>query len=204
MSIGPDIKEVLQELGSPLTIYKVDGTTITGEYLDYESYYDSSTEFRRQFCYSGDFQYDSAVAEGDIISFDSKFFLMLTIRKEMFENSTVDYQNFFVECNSIGRLSKQVKTRDPASYSEDIVWTASHDSIHALHFENSPSFEEETGMDFVNNQLTVYIQNYTDVIIGDRWYPDVTDLTVYYRIAAVLQNTYRNIHVCKLEDDSRE
>lgn len=204
MSIGPDIKDVLQELGTDIVITKLNGSTVSGEKIDYEHYYEGSDYFRRQFCFAADFQYDSQATVGDLISFDDKTFLLLNSRKEMFENSAVDYQNFLVECNCIGRVSKRTETRNETSYDKEITYTTLHDNIYFAFFENEPDFNDEKGMEFVDNQLTMYCQNHSDIKIGNRVYPNVSDLTEYYKIISIQKYKFNDCLVCKLDEDARE
>ena len=128
--IGEDIKDVLQELGTPFKIIHVNGDEIDGESLDYEMYFEQSTEFIRQHCYSGDFQFDTEIVQGDLIEFDSKKFLMMNVKKTLFENEIVDYSNFFVETNVSGRFSRSLEVRDPISLQNQIVWSDIYEIQH--------------------------------------------------------------------------
>jgi hypothetical protein len=207
--IGDDIKDVLQELGTPFKIHKVDGTVIVGEYLDYGHFYDSSTEFIRQFVYSGDFQYDSKVDYGDIISFDGKFFLVTNVRATLFENSTVDHSNFFVWCNKIGWFGKETKVRDPQTMENTILWQAVHSDVPAVMVEKDRSFDRQetvgqTVMDMALDKFTLYCQGFPDVHAGMRWYPSMSDPGDHYKIVAVSRHRFPNCLTIRLEEESRE
>ena len=202
--IGSDIKDVLQELATPFTIFKLDGSVINGEYLDYEMYYEQSTEFIRQFAYSGDFQYDSTVQGGDLISFDNKYFLMMNVKKTMFENEAVDYSNFFIECNSIGRISYPVETRDINTKKKTIVWTTLFDTIHATMTPNASKDEEIGSTRNLLDRFTLFIQGYSGVLPGYRYYPNINDLTEYYHISSIDKYRFSGLLSIKLIEDSRE
>lgn len=204
VGIGDDLKEVLQDIGTPFTIYPLVGTAITGEYLDYETYFDSSTEFRRQFCFSGDFHYDSAVEEGDIISFDSKYFLVINVKKSMFENIAVDHSNFFIQCNTLGKITRSTEVRNPTTYKTAITWPSIHEDVRAVQTEFTPSSEEEKGMDIVINRYTLYCQAFTDIYVGDRWYPSQDVSTEFYKIVSITTYKFPGILVCELEKEARE
>lgn len=204
VGIGEDIKDVLQELGTPIVIHKIDGSTITGEAIDYEHFYEASTEFRRQFAYTVDFQYDTEVAQGDLISFDSKYFLVITLRNNLFEQEYVDKSSYVIQCNTLGRLSKKTKVRDGNTYQTTVSWTTLHDNVYAVQAEREPVLEGQEAMGFVNNEFTLYTFAYTDIVEECRWYPDVTDLTEFYNVMTVSKYRFDGILVCRLDEDSRE
>lgn len=137
--IGEDIKDVLQELGTPFTIIHVNGDSVSGESLDYEMYFEQSTEFIRQNCYSGDFQFDTQIVQGDLILFDNKKFLMMNVKKTLFENEVVDFSNFFVETNVLGRFSKSFETRD-SSLKKVTIWL---DNKEVQHITDATPIEDD-------------------------------------------------------------
>ena len=202
--IGPDIKDVLQELGTPFTIVKLDGSEITGEYLDYEMYYEQSTEFIRQFAYSGDFQYDSVVVGGDLIQFDSKTFLMMNVKKTLFENAAVDYSNFFILCNSLGRISKAVETRNVDTKKKSVVWTTVVDNVYGCMVSTASNTDEMGAVNSINDKFTLFTQGYTNILSGYRYYPDIDDLTEYYNILSIDKYRFAGMLTMKLIEDSRE
>ncbi len=202
--IGPDIKDVLHELGTPFTLIKLDGSKITGEYLDYEMYYEQSTEFIRQFAYSGDFQYDSQVEAGDLIQFDNKTFLMMNVKKTLFENEPVDYSNFFILCNSVGRISKAVKTRNAITKKNEIVWTTVFDNVYSCMVPLSPNTDTLGSVEIINDKFTLFTQGFVGVKSGYRYYPDINDLTEYYHILNIDKYRFAGMLTMKLIEDSRE
>ena len=202
--IGEDIKDVLQELATPFTIIKLDGSEINGEYLDYEMYYEQSTEFIRQFAYSGDFQYDSEVEGGDLIQFDNKTFLMMNVKKTLFENEAVDYSNFFILCNSLGRICKSVDTRDPVTKKKVTVWETVFDNVNACMVSTAPNTDELGAVSTINDKFTLFTQGFSGVVSGFRYYPDITDLTEYYNILSTDKYRFAGMLTMKLIEDSRE
>ncbi len=205
MGLGDDIKSVLQELGTPITVYKLGQSPITGEYVDPESYPEHSTEFIRQNCFTGDFQYDSVVEEGDLLSFDNKWFLMLNVKRTLFEGNNVINSTFFVECNVNGAFAKENELRDPTTKKLKSVWFVTEkNSVRALMVNKSLQIEDFSGSENVVTKLTLFCQNYTNIFVGDRWYPDVNNTKEYYRISKIDKHRYENIFVCDLIEDSRE
>lgn len=226
--IGDDIRDVLQELGTPFVLYKkgtdvvlkntpqgatanlyltagLQSLEITGECLDYDFYVDQSTEFIRQFCYVGDFQYDSQVRNGDVINFGGKFFLIMNVRQTLFEKLVVDYSNFFIECNTFGKFSSLTTVRG-SNYKSTPIWTVIHDSVHGVQVERVGSDLNltEKNMDISMNRFTLYTQDFPDVKVGDRWYPSVNDDSLYFKIIEVNAHRFPNMLVCKIEAEARE
>jgi len=202
--IGEDIKDVLQELGTPFVITKLNGSVINGESLDYEMYFEQSTEFIRQFAYSGDFQYDSQVEGGDLIQFDNKNFLMMNVKKTLFEDEPVDYSNFFIECNSLGKICKQVSVRDPDTKKKTIVWETVFDTVHGCMVTNAANTESLGSIDTINDKFTLFTQGFKGVISGFRYYPDLEDLTEYYQILSIDKYRFAGMLTMRLFEDSRE
>lgn len=204
VGIGDDIKDVLQELTTPFRIIPLTGAEIVGEYLDYEMYFEQSTEFIRQYAYSGTFQYDTQVGAGDLITFDNKYFLMMNIKKTLFENDVVDYSNFFIECNVLGRVSRGAEVRDGITKEITVTWNTIQDNVHGTMVVNAPDDQNLGGVSVIYDKFTLFTQGYTDLQAGDRWYPDVTDLTEYYQILSVDKYRFTGMLTMKLIEDSRE
>jgi len=202
--IGEDIKEVLQELTTPFVISKLTGSPISGEFLDYEMYFDQSTEFIRQFCYSGTFQYDTQIEQGDLITFDSKNFLMMNVKKTLFENEVVDYSNFFILCNSLGKFSRGVEARSATTKEIGITWTNVQDNVNGCMLSRAVSEENIGAMQTIDDKFALYTQGYTTIRPGDRYYPDRTVATEYYQVISVDKYRFTGLLSISLSEDSRE
>jgi hypothetical protein len=207
VGIGGDIKDVLQELATTLTIYKRDGSTVTGEKIDYEHYFDQSTEFIRQWCYSGDFQYDTQAEEGDNLYFDGNYFLLLNLKRTLFEDEPVDSSGFFVVCNCTnGVIKKPVQTRNSTTKKLETVWTVVTTGIKCLIHGGDLAYERRGDIVMGNpvGGYNLFCPNNTAYKEGYRFYPDAEDTTVFYKITRVKRFRYRNVFFCDLEDEARE
>ena len=202
--IGQDIKEVLQELTTPFVMTKIDGSTVVGEYLDYEMYFEQSTEFIRQYAYSGTFQYDTLIEQGDLITFDNKNFLMMNVKKTLFENEVVDYSNFFIEANTFGRFSRAGEVRDPSTLKLGIVWAVVQNNVYGTMVVNAPNTEILGSTEVIKDRYTLFVQGFSTIQPGDRWYPDITDLTEYYLVKSIDKYRFTGLLTIKLTEDSRE
>lgn len=203
--IGDDIKDVLQELGTPISILKLDGSIISGEYIDYEHYYEKVTEFRRQFCYSGDFQFDSAVKQGDVISFDDKSFLMMNVKRDLFEGEAVITSNYFIECNvTDGVFKRNMETRDPVTRRLSSGWTNLHENCNAVMVEKEVRIHPEQVMNFSLHHFTLYTMAYPDIVVGDRWFPDAANTSEYYKVMSISKFKFAGLLTIDLQEDARD
>jgi len=202
--IGGDIKDVLQELGTPFVLVKLDGSELTGESLDYEMYYEQSTEFIRQFAYSGDFQYDSQVEGGDMLVFDNKHFLVMNVKKTLFENEPVDHSNFFIETNTLGRISRGGEVRDPITKEIVTTWATVLDNVYGTMVSLATADNDMGSVNTILDRFTLFTQGFSSVRPGDRWYPDVNDLTEYYQIMMIDKYRFTGLLTLKLIEDARK
>lgn len=203
MGIGEDIKTVLQELTTPITIHKPDGTVITGESMDYDMYYQHSTEFIRQNAYSGDFQFDSQVDFGDIVEFGSIFALVLNKKEVQFEQESVIVNCFLVQTNCFGYFARETKTR--VNMENVVTWPSTVENVYGLQVDAAkmPIIEVNPNFHPANTESILYIPKYDNVKVGDRWYPDINS-DEHFRVLNVNTRTYENCYKVILREDTRE
>jgi len=208
MSIGPDIKEVFEELGMPLILHKIDGTTVTGEYMDYDdTFHDSTTELQRQFALTVSFSYDSQAAAGDIIQLLGRemYYILISLKDDFFENAPVTLEGYLLRCNQLGRFARLTSTRIDYDLTE--TWNTTVNNVHALYYErgaNTDAVDFQTLMEVPVGTKVLYIPAYSNVRVGDRWYPDLDDNTEYYRIATLHKRRFTGCLICYLVEDTRE
>lgn len=221
--IGDDIKEVLQELGTPFTIYRASktdelvesvnesvvincstsGITISGQYLDLDESKERRIDVLGRLSFIGNTHYDSLVDFGDIISFMGKKHLVFDVKRNMFENTPVDTFLLFLECNVAGRFARAKEVRDVQTYQTTVQWQDRFCGVDAVQIEKDAVIAPVEFNDQINlslNNSTLFCQNF-DVRVGDRWYP--TNNTDCYLVVSVNKYQYSNIIVCGLEEDSR-
>ena len=92
MSIGPDLKEVLSDVGTAYTIIR-DSGNITGEFLDFETNAQVTKPFIKEFFLDAVLSYDTEAVVGDIIEFNvaGDRYLIMNKTPEMFENQVVGF-----------------------------------------------------------------------------------------------------------------
>jgi len=204
MGIGEDIKSVLQELATPITIYKPNGTVITGEFIDYDMYYEHSTEFIRQNAYSGDFQFDTQATFGDVIEMNGIFCLLLNRKDTLFEQEVVIANAFLVQTNCLGKFSRKSEVR--VNMEKTGIWVAIHDNVRGLQLDSArrPDLEVNNKLYVENPEPYLYTSQYADVRVGDRWYPDRTDPTECFRIVNINKRSFEKCLRLALTIDNRE
>jgi len=205
--IGDDIKEVLQELGTTAIISRVNGSTFQ-EMVDVESFPEHSSEFIRQFFYIATLSYDTFAINGDHISFKGLYFIITNIVESYFEDLVVDNTAALYKCNVLGVIKRGIETTGD-DYIKRMVYsvaTGNPSSFHALQYENKfgmeSLFAEDTQLLLREKHVLILPIGY-DVKIGDRWFPDYTDESEYYRITAIETRRLSNCPICALAEDTR-
>lgn len=204
MGIGEDIKTVLQELGTPITITKPNGTVVTGEFIDYDMYFEQSTEFIRQNCYSGDFSFDTQADFGDILNVDGIYMMVMNAKDTKFEQASVITNCFMIETNCLGKFQRKSITRQ--NMEPVVLWTNTVVNVRALQIDGGrTSMAELTEeVDILAERQTLYLPQYANIRIGDRWFPDQTNPNEYYRVATMISRVFKNCYKIALTQDTRE
>jgi len=202
--IGDDIREVLEELGTAATVYRLGGSVFS-EKLDIETYPDSSTEFIRQFFATATTTFDSNIIAGDTVLVNGIYYLATNIQSSSFEDAVVDNTVALYRCNCNGTLRRLTIVRDE-NYVEVPTWTPLYTQVKTLQCEDRFGNEmilENDVMAFVAQKLSLYIPAGYPVKIDDRWQPNYLDHTEYYRITTIDKRRLSNVLICGLKEDSR-
>jgi len=212
MSIGPDIKEVFEELGTAIIIHKPDGTIVSNEFMDYDdTFHDASTELQRQFALTGSLAYDSKIIIGDIIKFvnHEELYITIGVKPSYFEDLYVTKEVYLLRCNTVGMFCRKTEIRNE---NLEVVtdWVELFEHINAVQFERGTNTEAEEFTDVmeisIGTQL-LYVSSF-DIQIGDRWYPNELDREKYFRIDTIHTRRFSNgqdaCYLCFLADDTRE
>lgn len=208
MPIGEDIKDVLEELGTSISIYKYPGPTIIQEVTDHEFYTTHSSEFLRQFFSGVTLCYDTQMESGDLAEVGGQFFLCTTIAPNNFENAPVDYTAVFYRCNVLGKLARYEQNAGfDAQYQKIRGWVDVYTDVHALEYENNfdqKHIIEEEIVAITQKGHMLFLPSFVTVKEGDRWYPDLSDLTTYFRVSSIDTLRLDNVTIATLNDDLRE
>lgn len=205
--IGEDIKEVLQELGTTVVISRASGSTYS-EAGDLESFPTHSSEFIRQFFFILTLAYDTDAQNGDSILSHGTNFILTNIVPSWFEDEKVENEAALYKCNVNGALKRFTSTTSP-TYIKEKTWAVvdtNPASVHALQYENKygmePMFAEDT-QHFLKEKHVLILPAGLDLKVGDRWYPDSTVDTIYYKIDSIEARRLSSCPICALTEDNR-
>jgi len=204
MTIGPDIKEAIVEVGTKYTIVR-DGGNITGEYLDYETNAQVTKPFIREFFLEATLVYDTQIVSGDIIQFSttlSKYFIM-NITPEMFENTVISYQAVLYKTNETITVYRPSEQRDSKTYQIKTVWTPVQTAKPIL--ITSPLFgidlETDQNLGLIGLQLhEAYVPSNYGIKVLDRL---LLSSGEYFRVEAIKKRRFEGIDVLDVGTDTR-
>ena len=206
MTIGPDIKEVLSEVGSAFTI-KRDSGDITGEYLDFTPNTQVTKPFIREFFLEAMLSYDTDVISGDIITINvpAQPYLVMNLTPDMFENEIIKRDGVIYKCNVSGEL---LRFSGEADWSDSTMHKLEHLQLvradcYAL--LTSPEFGGELDKDedigYLNmEEQELYVPSSYGLQEMDRYQPVSGE---YYMVTAVKKRRYPNVDVALLSEDTR-
>ena len=204
MSIGPEIKEVLAEVGTAYTVIRSVGN-VTGEYLDYELNAQVTKPFIQEFFLDASLSYDTVLMPGDVLEFNvsGSRYLLMNKTPETFENQVISYAAVLYKSNvnvEVFRPSESDPHRH--TFRTVTIWT-SIGSIDALLttplFGNSLDTDEEIGLIGLQNR-EMYVPSSLGVKVLDRVWIDSSE---YYRVESVKKRRYTDVDVLELGSDTR-
>ena len=205
MTIGPDIKEAIVEVGTKFTIIR-DSGNITGEYLTSASNAQVTKPFIREFFLEGTMQYDSQAVSGDIIQFDTTGvrYLISHITPTLFENATIRYEVVLYKANVIVSILRPFETRDANSYLMRTGWTTIKSAVSLLLttplFGQSLEADQELGIIGVETH-EVYAPSSYGITYLDRI--KILSTGEYWRTEAVRKYRYEGVDVIDVGEDVR-
>jgi len=204
MSIGPGIKEVLQEVGTAFTLIR-DSGNISDEHLDYELNAQVTKPFIQEFFLEATLSYDTVAIVGDVLEFDTlgTRFLLMNKTPEMFEDAVISYAAVLYKTNvSIEILRPSEAGWHRHSFQEITTWTsiATIDGLLTTPlFGNDLDTNEEIGLiGLKENEL--YIPSSVGIRELDRVWISSSE---YYRVESVKKRRYSAIDVVELGNDTR-
>ncbi|TRO55554.1 hypothetical protein E2P64_06865 [Candidatus Bathyarchaeota archaeon] len=204
MTIGPDIKEAIVEVGTKYTILR-DSGNITGEYLDYETNAQVTKPFIREFFLESTLCYDSRVVPGDVIQFvtTSEKYIVMNHTPEMFENSIITYATVLYKANVTFDIFRPSEVRDSHTYHVSTIWSLIGSSKAGL--LTSPLYgidldtDEQLGL--IGLQLhELYVPSSYGIKVLDRLRLSNGE---YYRVEALKKRRYQDVDVVEVGQDTR-
>lgn len=202
--IGPDIVEVLNELGTLVNIIKHDGSATVQEYIDYEIKVEANSPFLTQFMIDCTLRYDTSANPGDIIQFadDSTNHILAVHQKSRFEQNVVVVEGLLYRCNMTGTVYRRSETRG-ADYSLGVTWTATESNEPVLLtglIDYYDMKDKDYGIYSVS-QDNLHVSGDCDIQVGDRFTSSDGDS---YEIKGIAKYRLNNVWICRVVPDTRE
>jgi len=207
MSIGPDLAEVLKEVGTSIKIYKPSGTEVLGEYLDFDINRQVTKPFIREFFVEASFSYVTQVVCGDVIEFltDGRKFLVMNLTAEFFENQIINNNAVLYKCNEVVTIKRPTKGAWNADYERQISWLDVTVDVPILLTERffgtglgAVSPQDFMEYDILDNQI--YISGYYGVKPLDRVWLSNTE---FFQVDFVEKRKFDGVWSCVLSGDTR-
>ena len=205
MTIGDDIKETFEDVGTGYTVFRDTGD-VSGEYLDYAINAQVTKPFTREFFLQATLPYDSSALTGDVIQFDTTGdnYLLMNKTPELFENTLITNEAVLYKANVSGELLRPSgETWSTQTYHKEPQWETIKSNCHALQTEalygHDLDTDEELGLLGVQNH-ELYIPHSVGVRILDRYQPLSGE---FYRVETIKTRRYEDIDVCEIGEDRR-
>lgn len=205
MTIGPDIKEAIVEVGTQFTILR-DSGNISGEYLTHKSNAQVTKPFIREFFLEGVMTYDTQAVPGDIIEFDTTGtrYLVVHFTPTLFENTVIRYEVVLHKANVNAVILRPVETRNANSYLVETHWQIIKTSAPLLLttplFGQSMETDQQLGILNIETH-EVYAPSSYGITYLDRIKDPVEN--TYWRVEAVRKYRYEGVDVIDVGEDVR-
>lgn len=204
MSIGPDIAEVLAELGTAVTLHPYGGTPVPAGHIDFVAFAEHSTPFTRMFFFSATTYYDTIINIGDVVSWGGKYYLTMNKKSVEFENEIIEQELIFYFANVTGSFHRLSETPTyDADYKRVNPWTAYAENVHVTLAENdigksAGTNEQISSLSNVTNFL--YVSAVHDIKVGDRF---ILTPERHFQIVTIDDLMYQGTNVCVVTEDLR-
>jgi len=206
MSIGPDIDEVLDEIGTSFTI-KRDSGDVAGGYLDITPNTQVTKPFIREFFLEVMLSYETTIVPGEVLELDTsgERFLMMNLTPSFFENQVIYYDGVIYKCNVSGELLRPSGEADwdSSTYRRAENWETIKSDCYAIlvppEFSGEVETEEDIGILEIERQA-LYLPTSLGVQVLDRY---VASSGEFYRVEAVKTRRYPGVDLVIVGEDTR-
>jgi len=204
MSIGPDIKSTLEEVGSSYTILR-DSGNITGEYTWTKANAQVTKPFIREFFLEGWFSYDTEAVVGDIVEMNisGKKFLVMNKTPDLLENQIYRYSVVLYMCNIVADVLRPTDQEPDDRWRVTTLWSTIASQINCLIttplYGHELTREDEIGLLGIS-VYEMYAATSLGIIALDRIRISSNQ---YYKVETVKPWRYEGVDVFELREDTR-
>ena len=204
MSFGPDIEELLDDIGTSYTIIR-DSGNITGEKLLAKINRQVTKPFIREFFIEAIVSYNTDMIGGDIISFtDGRKFLTANSTPEHFEGAAYDKQAVLYKCNVSGELQRLAGEGWDADYQTQQEFAVVGSQVYGLITEElygNVVVEDSPVGQMQETSLFFYVSASSGIQPLDRYIPYSGEQS--YIVEDIDKHMYDGVWVAHLERDMR-
>ena len=213
MSIASEIKSVLQEVGSSITVRKWDGTLVTGEFIDDTSHTEKEKPIAQSFFFNLSLHHPTAIEVGDTVIWGTSPHIMeilvTAIAPQFFAREIVEYIASGFVVNAKGAFySFNQETDDATSdYDEVPKWLPVYPSIetHATMIDSTlKDMLQAIGgqsMDVALDRPVLFVSSkFSNIAMGMQWRSTTGSM---YKVNTVGDNSYIGIRAVFLSEETR-
>ena len=208
--IGEDIKEVLDELGPAVSIYKYATATSYEEHVDLIYEVNQVYPWTSHFIMKALFVYDTQAEPGDLLTLTEEpveRFLIVSSTPERFEGASLSSESVIYKCNALAEIRRRTERRE--GYDMEIDWPINYSGEYCFFTGMMKSQFTEDGDQTISvlDRNEMYISDHIDVRIEDRCVikQSMDDVSgEAYEVRQIERNRLPNIKICKVRQETRE
>ena len=203
MTIGPDIKEALVEVGQAVVITDRLSVDNSGEFIYYKPNSQATKPFIREFFLEAWFSYDTIALGGDLVKFSvtGTRYMLMNLTPFMFENTIIRMDGVLYKCNVEAVLLRPREVRE--NYLTRTVWDVIAASMWCLLTTPLYGNQLDTGESLGQLGLEVhelYARDIFDIKVNDRV---KVSSDQYYRVESIKYRRFDGVTTYELGEDNR-
>jgi len=202
MTIGIDIKSVLEEIGLNYSIIRDSGDI--SEYTMVKANSQVTKPFIREFFLEGYISYDTQAEVGDILKFETEgaYFLLMHKTPELLENEVYRYAVVYYRCNQVVDVLRPLDREPDDRYRVSITWT--HVARQTRCCITTPLYGSELADEPIGEVKREVYEMYAPTSLGIRPQDRISiSPTRYYKVETVKPFRYAGVDVVELHEDTR-
>jgi len=215
MTLGVDLAEVFEDVGTEVSIFNYATKETVTEFVDFRIHTDSEYLLRDEFMSECSFKYNTVAEEGNILTVNvsSRPYIILAMNDEIFENTIITKEGILYRCNVVVDIKRQIGEVRNEDYELVPEWDTMYTGIRCL-FAGSTYDSSVTGKSYARFRSgtdKLFISKSIDIREDDRLL--VTDI-LETRGSPITAESYHvlikedfrmpGVFVCDLESDTRE